>query len=102
MIDVRFFHHRKELSGVCRQRLDIAPLALGVNCVKRERRLAGSGQAGKNDQLVARQAQVQVLEVVRSRAANVYVFHEGSAVNAEQPANIRRRVSLAQRHVTSK
>ena len=75
VIDVGLFHHRQELPGVGRQRLDVAALALGVDRVERERGLAGAGQAREDDQLVARQAQVEVAQVVRPRAADIDGFH---------------------------
>ena len=52
MINVGLFHHRQELAGVGRQRLDVAALAFGINGVERERRFAGAGQAREDDQLV--------------------------------------------------
>src|SRR5690606_24860373 len=58
VVDVRLLHHAQELPGIGRQRLDVAALALGVDGVERERGLAGPGQAGDHDQLVARQLQV--------------------------------------------
>ena len=54
----------EELAGVGRQRLDVAALALGVDRVERERRLPRAGEPGEDDQLVARQLEVDVAEVV--------------------------------------
>ncbi len=56
--------------GVRRERLDVAALALGVDRVEGERRLAGSGQPGEHDQLVAGQLDRDVLEVVLSGTAH--------------------------------
>jgi hypothetical protein len=53
-----------ELPGVGRQGLDVPPLALGVDGVEGETRLARTGQAGEHDQPVARQVEADVLEVV--------------------------------------
>jgi tetratricopeptide (TPR) repeat protein len=64
VVDVGLFHHRQELPRVGRQRLDVAPLALGIDGIEGQRRLARAGQAGDHDQLVARQVEVDVLEVV--------------------------------------
>ena len=74
-VDVGLFHQLQELPRVRGQRLDVAALALGVERVERERALAGAGQAGDDDQPVARQIEVDVLEVVRARAADANVFH---------------------------
>ena len=69
-IDVRLLHLLEELPGVGRQRLDVAPLPFGVDRVEGERRLARAGQAGDDDQLVAREVDVDVLEVVDAGAAH--------------------------------
>ena len=80
-IHVRLLHHRQELPRVGRQRLDVAALALGIDGVEGERGLAGSGEAGEDDQAVARQLQVEILEVVRARAADVDgLAHRGSLI----------------------
>ncbi|MGY3264573.1 hypothetical protein ACVWZN_000646 [Lysobacter sp. HA35] len=75
MVDVRLLHHRQELPGVGGQGLDVAALALGVDRVERERRLARARQAGDDDQLVAGQVEVDVLQVVRPRATHADEFH---------------------------
>ena len=67
-VDVGLVHLPEELPGVRRQRLDVAALALGVDRVERERRLARARQPGEDDQLVARQLEVDVLQVVLARA----------------------------------
>ena len=69
-IDVRLLHLLEELAGVRRQRLDVAALPFGVDRVEGERRLPRAGQAGDHDQLVAREVDVDVLEVVDARAAH--------------------------------
>ena len=69
-IDVRLLHLLEKLAGVGRQRLDVAALALGVNRVEGQRRLAGSGKAGNDDQLVAGEIDVNILEVVHAGAAH--------------------------------
>ena len=87
-VDVRLLHLLEELAGVGRQRLDVAPLPLGVDGVEGERRLAGARQAGDDDQLVAREVDVDVLEVVDARAAhrNPVVRHGVlSGVHGETP-----------------
>ena len=69
-VDVRLLHTLEKLPRVCRQRLDIAPLALRVDRVERERRLARSADAGHDDQLSERQREIDILEVMRPRTAN--------------------------------
>ena len=70
VVHVRLLHHRQELPRIGRQRLHVAALALGVEGVEGERGLAGAGEAGHHDQLVAGDVQVDVLEVVGARAAH--------------------------------
>ena len=75
-VDVGLFHQLQELARVGRQRLDVAALAFGVQRVEGERRFARAGQAGDDGQLVARQVEVDVFEVVRTGATDANVFHE--------------------------
>ena len=63
-VDVGLVHLSEELAGVGRQRLDVAPLTLGVDRVEGEARLARTRDAGEDDQLVARQFDVDVPQVV--------------------------------------
>ena len=72
-VDVGLVHLPEELAGVRRQRLDVPALALGVDGVERERRLARPGQAGEHDEPVARQVEVDVAQVVLPRASD----HQG-------------------------
>ena len=69
-VDVGLVHLAEELPGVRRQRLDVAALALGVDRVERQRRLARARQTGEHDQLVAREHEVDVAEVVLARPAD--------------------------------
>ena len=84
-VDVRLLHLLEELAGVGRQRLDVAALSFGVDRVEGERRLARPRQAGDDDQLVAREVDVDILEVVDARAAhrNPVVRHVGGCVQWE-------------------
>ncbi len=52
-VDVGLVHLAEELPRVGRERLDVAPLALGEDGVEREARLPGAGQSGEHDQGVA-------------------------------------------------
>ena len=70
LVDIRLLHHLQKLPRIGRQRLDVAALALGIDGVERERRLAGAGQAGEHHELVARNLDVDVLQIVFARAAD--------------------------------
>ena len=69
-VHVGLVHLPQELAGVGGQRLDVAALALGVDRVEGQRRLARAGEPGDDDEAVARQAQGDVLEVVLARAGD--------------------------------
>ena len=69
-VHVGLVHLPQELPRVRAERLDITPLALGVDRVERERRLAGARQAGDDHQRVARHRHGDVLEVVLARAGD--------------------------------
>ena len=69
-VDVRLLHLLEELPGVGRERLDVAPLAFRVDRVEGERGLARAGQAGDDDELIPRQVDVDVLEIVNAGAAH--------------------------------
>ena len=77
-IDVRLLHPLEKLARVGRQRLDVAPLPFGVDRVEGERRLARPADAGDDDQLAGGQRDVDVLEVVRARAADDEIRGFGS------------------------
>src|SRR3954466_5836024 len=64
MIDVRLFHLPEKLPGIGRKRLDIAALALGEDRIEGKRGLAGAGESGENDQFLARDFEIDVLEIV--------------------------------------
>src|SRR5207247_2841044 len=60
----------KQLTDRRAQRRDAASLTLRVYRVECERRLARPGQAGEDDELVPRDGQRDVLQVVLARAAD--------------------------------
>src|SRR5262249_56865146 len=63
-------HLLEELPRVGRQRLDVATLPLGVQRVERERRLPRAREAGDDDEPLARDLDVDVLEIVPAGAAD--------------------------------
>ncbi len=66
-VEVWLLHLAEELPCVAREALDVAALALRVDGVERKRALAATGQAGEDDELVARNLEVDVVEVVLAR-----------------------------------
>ncbi|CCY14895.1 uncharacterized protein BN773_00888 [Prevotella sp. CAG:755] len=71
-------HTAQELAGIGREALDITALPLGVEGVERKRRLARARQAGDDDEAVAGNVEVDVLQVVHPGAFNADIFvHKG-------------------------
>ncbi len=71
-IDVGLLHLFQELARVGRERFDVTPLAFGVNRVEGERGLARARKAGDDDQAIARNLKVDILEIVLARALDDY------------------------------
>ncbi len=69
-IDLRLVHAIEKLPRVRREGLDVTALAFGVQRVENERGLAGAGHARDDDELVERNVEVEVLEIVLARAAH--------------------------------
>ena len=69
-VDVGPVDLAEELARVGGQRLDVAALALGEDRVEREGRLARAGEAGEDDERVARNLEVDVLQIVDAGAAD--------------------------------
>jgi len=67
VVDVRLVHLAEELAGIGGKGLDVAPLALGIDGVEGEGRLARAGKSRKYDELVAGDGDVDVFEVVLAR-----------------------------------
>ncbi len=67
---LRLLQPLEELPGIRGEALDVAPLALGVEGVEGQRGLARPREAGDHDEPVARQDQVDGLEVVLARPAD--------------------------------
>jgi hypothetical protein len=68
-IDIGLLDALQELAGIRRERLDVAPLAFGINGVEGERRLARTRNPGHHRQLVVRNFEVDVLQVMDACSA---------------------------------
>ncbi len=90
-VDVGLVHHREELARIRGERFHVAALAFRIQRVERKRALARSRQARDHDELVAREVDVDVLEVVRAGAADFDGLHLSSAkvgANQEKPRSL--------------
>src|SRR5213078_188571 len=89
-VDVRLLHHLQELPGVGAQALDVPALALGVDRVEGKARFPGSGESGDADQLIPRQPDGDVFEVVLAGAVDdqlVCSSHEQASLAAVDGSN---------------
>jgi hypothetical protein len=73
MINSRPLHLPKKLPGICRERFNIATLALSKYCVKGERRFARTTQARDDRKGLMGNIEVDMLKIMFARAANGYV-----------------------------
>ena len=69
-IHIGLVHHLQKLPRIRRQALHITPLSLGIQRVKRQRRFAAARQTRYHHQLVARNVQIDVFQIMRARAAD--------------------------------
>ena len=69
-IQIGLFHQIDELAGIGGQAFNVAALPFGIQRIKSQRRLARSRQSGNDDQLIARQIQINVFQIVFARAAD--------------------------------
>jgi hypothetical protein len=68
-------HELEELPRVRRERLDVAPLALGVQRVESERAFARTRKSRDHHEPVARQLEAEILQVVGAGSADPDAFH---------------------------
>ncbi len=61
----------EELPGIARKALEIPALAFGINRVKSQRALSRAAHTGQDHQAVARQVDVDILQVVHAGAADL-------------------------------
>src|SRR5437660_322207 len=87
----------QELPSVGREAFDILPLPFGEQRIERERTLARTARTRDDDQAVARDVEIDVLQVVDAGPADADDFRRGSAVAAWR----RRRFSQIRNRVVS-
>ena len=80
MIHIGLLHHLQKLARIGRERFDIAPLAFCIDGVKGEAGLARAGQARDDSQRIARNIDINALEVVLAGAPNLNMSQHGAAV----------------------
>ena len=85
-VDVGPFHLMQELPGVDRQAFDVLPLPFGKQRVEGQRAFARPAGPGDDDQPVAGDVEVDVLQVMHPGAANADGLGRGLAIAAGRPA----------------
>ena len=90
LIDVGLLHHLQELTRIGGERLDVAALAFRIDRVERERGFAGARKAGEDDELVARNDEIDVFQIVLARAAD----RDDALVHATRIKSELRRVCI--------
>jgi hypothetical protein len=96
-IDVRLLHSLEELPGISGQGFHVPPLSLRVDGVEGQRRLARPADAGNDDELPAWKRDVDILEVVRSRAPDDEIRGCGSlSRNGLGHALLKRKLEVTQ------
>lgn len=72
LVHVGALHIAQEIAGIGRESLDIAALALGIDGVESQRRLARPAQAGEDRERVAGNDDINILQIVDARAQHFY------------------------------
>ena len=71
MIDVGPLHLLEELASVDREALHVLPLSFGQQRIERQRAFARSADARDHDELVARDVDIDILQIVRAGTADL-------------------------------
>jgi len=74
LIDIGLVHAFEELACVSRQGFDITPLAFGIERVKSKRRFSRTRNARDHRQLIDRQSDSDVFEIMNAGPANDDLF----------------------------
>ncbi len=99
-IDVGHRHLVKETPGVGRNGFEITSLRLGVECTECQRRLARTRHASEDDERIARQVQIDILEIMLPRPPHT---HKAGELGAGGLLEIRREsLNPTKRHTRSK
>ena len=98
-VHVRLLHLLEELARKCGKRLDVAALAFGIDRVEGQAGLARTGEPGNHRQLLSRNLQIDVLQVVLARAAHHYLLQHSQTKLLILRLRVRQRQRRPQRRV---
>ena len=80
-IHIRLVHALQKLARIGRQAFHITPLAFGIQSIKRQTGFARAGQTGDHHQLVARNIEVYVFQVVGAGTAQADLAERTASVD---------------------
>src|SRR5574344_292084 len=80
-------HPPEELAGIRRQTFREPSLALGIEGIKDERRLAGAGNSSHHYELPVRNLQSQIFEVIDSGTLDYDVFFHDDSYSLESSSS---------------
>ena len=89
-IDIGPLHLVQKLPRVDRKAFDVLPLPFGENRIEGQRAFARAAGAGNDDQLVARQIDIEILKIVHPGATNLDEF----AVRGRRRAGGNRDIAI--------
>ena len=69
-VQIGLVHLAQKLTRIAGEALNVATLPLGIDGVERQRALARTGKTGNDHELVARNGNIDIAQVVLARAAN--------------------------------
>ena len=72
LVNVRTFKIAKEVTGIGRKSLDVSPLSFCIERIKSQTGLAASGKTGNDRKTTARNADINILEVMDTGTHNLY------------------------------
>ena len=89
VVHPRLIHAVEELPHVRAERLNVAPLAFRINCLESETRFAAATRPRDNRQFSERKINIDPLEIVLTRAANLDAVSARCRANAFSVPDLR-------------
>src|SRR5512145_466935 len=90
-LNIRLVHAVEKLPRVGGKTLDVAALAFGVENIEGERGFARAADTGDDGQLIERNLDVEVLEIILPGAADVNCFSVHRAIYCKRYFSVRMR-----------
>ena len=88
-VDIGLFHLAQEHARIAGQAFHIAALAFGIDGIESEAGFARAAHAGKHHQLIARDFQIHIFQVMFARTANDEFILQGDDSFLREAARVR-------------